>query len=657
MDPTQEEEDRRARAEALARMAAIDSLGAQTHDALSPVTGNEPLAAPPGPRRIELPPDPTLDRIVAGSDSDPIPESPIPDTGTEDVIAPATALGTRDERHGMPVRPQGGLESEQERWERLGAGGGFRVPPAGVSDDAPDAIASGAPVTPVATPSDPTSGKPERDAARDAAAGPLPRLDAGLPTDEEIGRAHTSDDWRRPFFALGQGLLAAAGHTPQAFVSSATPLETERRAGIRAALERKGVLRGQERTAEAAQQRQDQQDELAQQRLALEERRTAATEAQIPSRVAATEALASQRTASAEDTRADVLYRTATREQRQDPDSAASVGERAALEARLGLMGARGEAERARIPDPATLNADQLHEIRSALTSGVGIRGMGGSGTGTSAGAPRADTRIAEAVRLGMFDDETTARQHMEAVGSENFDRELVSRQNEVTAGESAASRSRSPLREGEQGEEVFPGLHAGVRLATGEARVLRHDIGAVAGRMSSLGRMREIGDQFGWSGAISPEAAARVRPRLMALRSMAAQIQGTGVINPSEVETINASLPDPTDLQQMTFGTLRAALDEWQGMLEDAVRGNMGDTGIGLQEGPDALIRRLRAAASRSREPSETPAHSPASPSSAPEPSSGGGTVRMRRPDGTIAPNVPADRVDAAVARGWERL
>lgn len=608
MDPTQEEEDRRARAEALARMAAIESLGAQTHDALSPVTGDELLAAPHGPRRIELPPDPTLDRIVAGSDSDPIPESPIPDTGTEDVIAPATALGTRDERHGMPVRPQGGLESEQERWERLGTGGGFRVAPAGVSDDAPDAIASGAPVTPVATASDPASGKPERDAARDAAAGPLPRLDAGLPTDEEIGRAHTSDDWRRPLYALASGLMALGGHSAPAFERHADALETERRAGIRAALERKGVLRGQDRTAEAAQQRQDQQDELAQQRLALEERRTAATEAQIPSRVAATEALASQRTASAEDTRADVLYRTATREQRQDPDSAASVGERAALEARLGLMGARGEAERARIPDPATLNADQLHEIRSALTSGVGIRGMGGgSGTASAASAePSGDSSLAaQYVRHGVAGatDLAEAQAMIDAMGGNESTRAQAVLQSRINE-ESAATPGPSVQANVAAVETSLGSLQSAIRRYGDDIP----GIGLVDGSIPTL---------------MLPQEGREIRAMVRDLADNYLRMVSGAAVPEHEIQNLTERLGTYDERQ------FRAAIGRMQHELDAR-----------------------RSGSTTGRRPASS-----ATPSSAPEPSSGGGTVRMRRPDGTIAPNVPADRVDAAVARGWERL
>lgn len=625
----QQRRDDEARAAALDAMARADeTIADEMPEALSPVTGTPArrTVTLDEPMRVEASPD------VARADASGRIEAS--ELNTDDYTDPETGTAS-------PIHPM-----EGEDYSGPLAGSGPRIEAQGAGERAPTPVTSDvSPPAGLASVLD-VAGKPERDASRDV--GDLPRLDDGLPTEDEIGRAHTLDDWRRPLFALGAALSAYGGHAPQPFERRADALEQQRRQGLRQALASKGAERRQERDAEQSARRQALQDSLA-------ERRVAAAEAMVPGRVAQMQAQTERTQMSTEQLRAEVAYNAATREQREDPGSSVSDGMRRAVAARLAEMGPAGQRASQEIGDLDGLNANQLHDILPTLMQGVGIRTSSAGGGGSGLGSSRSSDRIAEAVRLGMFEDEATARRHLAAVGSENFDRELVSRLNETTMTEAQerTQAQREPLTEGQQGEEVFPGIHAGVRLGAGEGRAIRHDLGQVAARMTTLGRIRALGEAAGWSGAISPEVAARVRPMLMQLRSMAAAIQGTGVINPSEVEVINAALPDPTNLEGLTFGTLQASADSWQDLLEDTVRGNLGDTGIGVQEGADAVIGRLRAAMRHGRSGGggtrprdEEPSATPAAPAS-------GDRIRVRAPDGRTG-TWPASR---PLPDGYERL
>ena len=111
---------------------------------------------------------------------------------------------------GQMFAPSGAPESAEGRFARLGVGGGFSGSAiAPVTAD--DALGRRAPVSPasaipstVDTPDPATlAAKPDRDPAREAAAGPLPTLYDGLPSEEQIGQQHTRDDWGHVLHNIG----------------------------------------------------------------------------------------------------------------------------------------------------------------------------------------------------------------------------------------------------------------------------------------------------------------------------------------------------------------------------------------------------------------------------------------------------------------------
>ena len=280
------------------------------------------------------------------------------------------------------------------------------------------ASAGPAPVPPA------VAGKPPIDQERQAAAGPLPRLDQGLPSEEAIASARAADPWEHLRHNIGAALSAWGGHPLPAFASRADALEAERRTGMRSALAGKAADRTAERTAQQSADRQTASDSLARERLDLQARDTATRErtadALTPARVAQMQASTEHTQATTGDLEAERAFSDATREQRDDPRSTASDGMRRAVRARLDLM---GPAQRARVIGDVGpldgLNANQLHDILPTLMAGVGIRGAGtGSSTATPTTPEDATRALAERwVAHGISPDVESAIADITAAG------------------------------------------------------------------------------------------------------------------------------------------------------------------------------------------------------------------------------------------------
>jgi hypothetical protein len=276
-------------------------------------------------------------------------------------------------------------------------------------------------------------GKPPVDAEREAAAGPLPTLDAGLPSEADIAGARegAGDSFLRH---LQNGLRGAIGMSPREAPTTADDLARERRAGIRAGMERKGVLRGQEATASAAAARQASQDELAQSRLGLEERRTAAAEAQIPSRIAATEASTARTQAQTESAQLATQFSRATREERQSAESQLSRGYQQAIDATLRGMGATGARFREGLTSQLDQqSAEQLEPLMRRLQSaGMRTGAAGGAASPVTEGGSLAEQYVAH----GISEDIAQAQAEIAALGgadSARAQQRLATRMDEAT--------------------------------------------------------------------------------------------------------------------------------------------------------------------------------------------------------------------------------
>ena len=89
---------------------------------------------------------------------------------------------------------------------------------------------------------------------------------------------------------------------------------------------------------------------------------------------------------------------------------------------------------------------------------------------------------------------------------------------------------------------------------------------------------MERVASQAGLAALVpgTPEHD-RVVGELEAARSQllagVAQVRNTGVINPSEMPSIEASLPDPTSIRQWATGSFANRLRSWRGQFEGQLR------------------------------------------------------------------------------------
>jgi hypothetical protein len=104
----------------------------------------------------------------------------------------------------------------------------------------------------------------------------------------------------------------------------------------------------------------------------------------------------------------------------------------------------------------------------------------------------------------------------------------------------------------------------------------------------------------------------------------MVTQIQNTGVISPTEMESINSTLPNPSDLQQMTFGEVNTRLRSFRSQLEAGVSSGLLAAGVD-DAGRAAAIRMLRSGSTGGGQRRAAPA----------QPAQGGDTVTVRAPSG----------------------
>lgn len=219
------------------------------------------------------------------------------------------------------------------------------------------------------------------------------------------------------------------------------------------------------------------------------------------------------------------------------------------------------------------MSADSLAAVTAQLARVTPRVGAGGGGGGAPSGAraERRDALIARMQREGNM-TEAEARATVDALGPERAAATLAS---------DALARSRSTARMQTAGEEILPGVFAGVDLSPGEARSLRDGFASMRTSAENMVAVEEIANRYGTTGVLSPEARAEMRPRLVTLRAMVAQMGNTGVINPTEVPTINAALPNPTDVEQMTVGDFRAQLRAWRSQLDASVRSGLVARGV----------------------------------------------------------------------------
>lgn len=205
----------------------------------------------------------------------------------------------------------------------------------------------------------------------------------------------------------------------------------------------------------------------------------------------------------------------------------------------------------------------------------------------------------------------------------------------------------------GESGEELLPGVRAGIPLSPGEARTFRQGFAEMRSQYGALGEIDNVASRYGVSAAIDRNAAGEMTAPLTRLRAMVARLQNTGVINPSEAPAIEAMLPNPASLPQMTFGDLQSRLGSFRGELERAVESELSARGVD-DAGVATATRMLRGARAPRAHRGSAPRHG-ATPA-APPPAAGEARVLMIFPDGRRG-RVAESQVQAAIdSRGARR-
>ena len=181
------------------------------------------------------------------------------------------------------------------------------------------------------------------------------------------------------------------------------------------------------------------------------------------------------------------------------------------------------------------------------------------------------------------------------------------------------------PTRRGGDGAaettQILPGVTTTMDLEPGEARAMRQGFSSAMSRAGSLRRIGDVGRRYGGlTAAIDRDAQAEIVPELALLRGMVATLGQTGTIQAGEVPAINAALPNPADLEQMTFGTFERRLATWRSILEDSIRAQLWTMDV-PEEQANAAIQALwrgggaGSGGGRARAPQETAP--PAEPSS----------------------------------------
>ena len=147
-----------------------------------------------------------------------------------------------------------------------------------------------------------------------------------------------------------------------------------------------------------------------------------------------------------------------------------------------------------------------------------------------------------------------------------------------------AASADARRAREGDDGGTLIydsGGVEVRSNLAELDStttRGARNAIGGASGALTALARMERVASQAGLAALVpgTPEHD-RVVGELEAARSQllagVAQVRNTGVINPSEMPSIEASLPDPTSIRQWATGSFANRLRSWRGQFEGQLR------------------------------------------------------------------------------------
>lgn len=496
--------------------------------------------------------------------------------------------------------------------------------------------------------------KPERDAARDAAAGPLPSLDAGLPSEGDIRDARIRGGIGGGLHALGAFISGLGGGRVADFENPATALEQRREQGLERRMQGKATGERERRAAE----HQAEQDDIRRQELAFRQRQF--DEAYRDRAVAQAEA--SRAHAGGAEARTAATVEEAAREQadfseERSPESDFSRIARdrvaGALEdpRRAASLGHAYDDVLARLADdPPTLSARELEPLARAIGVDMPVRGRSGGGTGSGTGGGAGGDRqqledafVAHAVAAAGEDPqaqaqaERLARADVAAMSTEHLRMahrgiSTSSISSDLSSGRAEESFGRA---HGEGGEVIMPGVRTapGVMVSPVERNHIRQQITTAAQSSHALQRLGRIAHRYenmglmdrAWA-VMSPTQRAQTdadaRAATSAMMAMVANLEGSGIIGPSDMPRIQAAIPDPNSPAQELLGTLGERIAAFNDAVEYGVRAQLSSRGVS-EEGIAEALRVIRGGATHhegapQRAPRPSPTE-PTAPASAP--------------------------------------
>lgn len=461
-------------------------------------------------------------------------------------------------------------------------------------------------------------------------------LDYGLPTEGAIGNERGWDVLRQITGRLGNAFRVAGGGSHRDIETVAPGMEETRREGLAERLGAKAASaegdRRATRDAELAEgvaraRREPTELELSR------EARMAADSARDDDltgrRLDLTERGLDDRAASSDADRA-------TAEAMGNPESDVSAQARE----RLGIaMEGLPPTLRAAIGthNLEGMSANDVAALEDSIRDfSRGMLGRGRGGGGGGGASPTHDALRGALLERGLGEEEADAI--LGSMGNRRVATTVLS--DALGRGRMEATADRR-VEDRDRGALLIEGVHATVPMSEPARRAWQTGWSTTRGSMGAMRRIGEIADEYGAATVINPAIRARLETNMFPLRSMIAQLQGTGVINPSEMARIDAALPDATSMIGMSVGSFRARLAEWRTLVEEGVRFRMTDMGV-----PEAEVgRAMRAltAGSRIVPGGRRAASSDGAEGEAPT----GDTVRVRLANGRTA-NLPRDVYEA---------
>jgi hypothetical protein len=477
------------------------------------------------------------------------------------------------------------------------------------------------------------------------------RMDEGLPSEGQIGDARARDVMRTIAAALGNAFAGYSGRggmvRPRREVDELTQqrqqgiqrretqkaetLERDAQRADRQAQRDQEQTFAQQRLTEQARER-DAALDIQRQRFALDERRVGAELAETERTRAQDAALDDAASGPTRQARAALAVRLSQLHPAQQASALEAIGGTAGLERMTGR---------------------QAMQVMEQLARPLQMRGTGGAGSGGSPGArgrvPTEQDRTAlvdAAVRLGI------PREAAELTSTRDLLAQVRSESAQRGRSEVAAERREEP-----DTQELLPNVRVSSQYMD-STTFRNHRQGIIASRHAgdSLRSIREVQQRYGVQAVIDPRARAELAAPLQRMLTRISQMRSSGVIQPSELPTIEAFLPDPSSGRQITIGEFDARMRSFMRDIEDEVRSTLEADGADAQSIENALryvrgqYRAPREQAARPQERSAAPQRSAEVPREARRDEAG--NVVMYGPQG--ARRVPPDRVAARQAEGW---